>query len=295
MQLKNFTLRNSHGMEVHFTNLGGTVTRIIFQGVNVVVPAPESYGGAIIGRVANRIRNAQFKLDGVQYHLYQNDGKNSLHGGKTGFDKVFWDVQEKEGRFHLSHLSPDGEEGYPGNLKVDVTYSLTEKNEFVMEYLATTDKPTHVNLTNHCYFNLSGKPGTTILDHELTIFSDHYTEADSAYIPTGKILPAEGPVNFRTPKAVGRDISFSKDGYNQNYLVKGNDVVARLSHSGRTLEVLTTEPAVMFYSGHYLPHAYEGLALEAQHYPDSPNRTEFPSTELRPGQKYYQKTIYRLK
>ncbi|MFL5783655.1 MAG: aldose epimerase family protein, partial [Bacteriovoracaceae bacterium] len=228
-----------------------------------------------------------------------NDGMNSLHGGKVGLDKIFWEVTEVETqkKYRLTHLSPDGTEGHPGNLSINVTYSLTDDNEFVIEYKAHTDKDTHINLTHHCYFNLSGNPGSTILDHELEIAADKYTEADPiTYIPTGNILPVEGKTDFRKPKLIGKEIDVAKDGFNHNYVLNGEKIAAKLTHkiSGRTLEVRTTEPGLMLYTGFYLSLPYAGVALEAQHYPDSPNRPEFPPTLLSSGEKYHQRTSYKF-
>jgi aldose 1-epimerase len=300
-KIETYRLQNSRGTEVHFVNFGATVTRILFDGINVAV-GPEnvshnpSYAGVIVGRVANRIRCGIFSLSGTEYKLFQNDGENSLHGGKKGFDKVFWKVEEIffERKYRLSYLSPDMEEGYPGNLSVSVIYSLSDDDEFTMTYEAETDKATHVNLTSHCYFNLAGKG--TILDHELAINADTFTESDEGYLPTGKLLPVEGPLDFRKSKPIGQDISFSHDGYNHNYIVKGSGIAATLRDpfSGRALEVRTTEPGLMLYTGFYLDVPYAGVALEAQHYPDSPNRPSFPSTVLSPGEKYRQETSYRF-
>jgi aldose 1-epimerase len=296
--LRKYVLKNG-SLEVHFQNLGGVVTEILDKGVNLLVGTPQDYAGAIIGRVANRISGASYSIQGKRYEFFANDGKNSLHGGKIGLDKVWWDVTEVDAlrKYRLTHLSPDGTEGHPGNLTLAVTYSLTDDNEFVIEYEATTDKDTHINLTHHCYFNLSGEAGSTILDHELEIAADEYTEADpDTYIPTGKILSVDGKTDFRKPKELGKDIDVSKDGFNHNFVLRGDEVAAKLTHkkSGRTLEVRTTEPGLMLYTGFYLALPYAGVALEAQHYPDSPNRPEFPPTLLSPGEKYHQRTSYRF-
>jgi aldose 1-epimerase len=299
-KIETFRLHNSHGTEVHFVNLGATVTKILFDGINVAV-GPEkishnpSYAGAIVGRVANRIRNAEFKLEGKTFTLYENDGRNSLHGGERGFDKHFWKVEEVSPgkKYRLSLTSPHLEEGYPGNLKVTVTYSLDENDAFLISYEAETDQTTHVNLTSHCYFNLSGIKGSTILDHELQIEAETYTESGEGYLPTGKILPVAGALDFRKAKPIGKDISFNHDGYNHNFILTGKALL-RNPASGRSLEVKTTEPGLMVYTGFYLDLPYAGVALEAQHFPDSPNRPEFPSTVLRPGEKYRQETSYRF-
>jgi aldose 1-epimerase len=316
MMLQKYKLSNSHGMSVEFINFGGIVTKMMVPDhekilANVVLGFVDEteylkhnppYYNALVGRFANRIGGAKFSIDGMTYPLFKNDGANALHGGKKGFDKVFWKVEEikKAESYKLTYLSPDMEEGYPGNLKVEVIYSLNEENEFSIHYSATTDKVTHVNLTHHGYFNLSSDSNSTILDHELTIDADHYSVSDDLSIPTGEIRKADGPVDFRKMKTVGEDIKSFKDGYNHNYILNhpdGKSVVATLCDpkSGRVMEVITTEPGLQLYTGYYLDQCYSGLALEAQHYPDSPNKNHFPSTLLKPGQTYRQATIYRFR
>lgn len=296
--LSEYILKNHAGLEIRFRNLGGTVTSIRQDGVELTRGDASAYAGALIGRFAGRIAGASYTIAGNRFKLSANDGDKSLHGGKTGFDKVLWDVTElvPHRSYRLTHFSPDGTEGHPGNLTVEVTYTLTDENEFVLAYRATTDRATHVNFTSHCYFNLSGNPESTILDHELEIPADEFTDADpETYLPSGKILPVSPALDFRLAKPIGKDLAFSRDGYNHNYVLK-DPRAARLSHpaSGRFVEVSTTEPGLMLYTGHYLARPYEGVALEAQHFPDSPNRPEFPTTLLLPGETYRQETVYRF-
>ncbi len=315
MELKKYKLSNSQGMNVEFINFGGIVTKMMVPDANgklanVVLGFEDeseylkhnpSYYNALIGRFANRIGGAKFEIDGKSYPLFKNDCENSLHGGKKGFDKVFWEIEqlERENSYKLTFLSPDMAEGYPGNLKVEIIYSLNDKNEFSINYSATTDKDTHVNLTHHAYFNLSGDKKSTILDHELFIDADTYSAADEYSIPTGAILSIDGPTDFRELKSIGKDINQFRDGYNHNFILKNADsrVVSaflRDPKSGRSLEVLTSEPGIQLYTGYYLDNRYTGVALEAQHFPDSPNKPMFPSTLLKPGQEYRQTTIYRF-
>jgi aldose 1-epimerase len=329
-EVKLFTLTNASGMEVKITNYGGIVTSWKApdrQGnmANIVVgfdslapylakPAPP-YFGALIGRYGNRIGNATFMLDGVQYKLAANNGINHLHGGNKGFDKVVWGATpatDGTASLTLSYLSPDGEEGYPGNLQVSVKYSLTDAGQLLIDYTATTDKPTPVNLTNHCYFNLGGSLGTSILNPNLQIHAAKYTPVDSGLIPTGLQTPVAGtPFDFTQPHTIGERIADVPGGYDHNFVLSrnGNDMelVATLSDSasGRVLEVLTTEPGLQFYSGNFLDGSiktsdgialqkHAALCLETQHFPDSPNKPEWPSTILRPGQTYKTTTIYKI-
>ncbi len=279
------------------------------------------YPGAVLGRFGNRISGAKFTLDGVEYRLYANDNvKNHLHGGKIGFDRRMWDVKilndGDEPKAELSYVSPDGEEGYPGTLGVKVYYSLSKKGEFKIRYTAVTDKKTVLNLTNHSYFNLSGFESDTILDHEVMINSKAYLEADSELIPTGRLIPVDGtPHDFRTPKTVGRDIcsddvqlKYGK-GYDHCFVLEGDGEIrlaarVRDPKSGRVMEVYTNQPAVQLYTGNCLEETeppYKGgvrkrknaaLCLETEHYPDSPNHPEFPSTVLEPGQTYDYTTVF---
>lgn len=284
------------------------------------------YFGSVVGRYGNRIADGRFTLDGHDYKLATNNEPGGvpchLHGGVTGFDKVLWDGEGivKDGavgvRFH--RISPGGEEGYPGNLDVTVHYWLTDANELRIEYEATTDKATPVNLTHHSYFNLAGHDGAKILDHQLMIAGAHITAVDKGLIPTGELMPVAGtPFDFTAPTAIGKRVNEDHEqlryglGYDHNYVLSRWDGKLRLAAtvyepaSGRFMEVLTTEPGLQFYCGNFLDgsnvgkggHAYArrtGFCLEAQHFPDSPNRPAFPSTILRPGEVYRQTTVYRF-
>ena len=335
------TLKNSHGMELQAITYGGIITSLKVPDrtgalADVVLgfdqpdgywaEPPPPYFGAIVGRYGNRIAKAQFTLGGQTYKLAANNGPNHLHGGIRGFDKVLWTLEPPDGAgagnntkgsaAKFTYTSKDGEEGYPGNLQVTVTYVLTDKNEVIVDYRATTDKPTPVNLTQHSYFNLAGEGSGDILGHQLTVNADRYTPVDDTLIPTGELAPVEGtPFDFRKATAVGARINGDHPqlkagkGYDHNYVLnkKGTGVqfAARLTDpkSGRTLEVSTTEPGVQFYSGNFLDgkikgkqgHVYghrSGLCLETQHYPDSPNQRNFPSTILQPGQVYSSRTVW---
>jgi len=323
-----FTLTNKNGMEVSITNYGGIVTSIRvpdndgnFEDVVLGFDDLEKYKaghpffGAIAGRYANRIANGQFELNGIVYELARNNGENHLHGGNEGFDKKLWDaeVNEDENSVTLSYLSPDGEEGYPGNLDVDVTYTLTEDNELQIDYHATTDKATVVNLTNHSYFNLSGDPSQGILDHLLTIQADRYTPVDEGLIPTGELRPVEGTAfDFTEPETVGARIESIPPGYDHNYVLNnpnsGVRKIATVEHeeSGRIMEVYTDQPGVQLYTGNFLDGSitghhgvpieqYAALCLETQTFPDSPNKPDFPSPVLNPGETYETTTIYQFK
>jgi aldose 1-epimerase len=323
-----FTLTNENGMEVSITNYGGIVTSIKVPdkdgNVEDVVlgfddlekyKSGHPFFGAIAGRYANRIANGQFELNGEVYELATNDGENHLHGGNEGFDKKLWDaeVNEEENSVTVSYLSPDGEEGYPGNLEVDVTYTLTEDNELQIDYHATTDKATVVNLTNHSYFNLSGDPSQGILDHLLTIEADRYTPVDEGLIPTGELRPVEGtPFDFTEPETVGARIESIPPGYDHNYVLNnpnsGVRKIATVEHeeSGRIMEVYTDQPGVQLYTGNFLDGSitghhgvpieqYAALCLETQTFPDSPNKPDFPSPVLNIGETYETTTIYQFK
>ena len=281
------------------------------------------YYGCIVGRYGNRIGKAKFSLDGQEYTLAANNGENSLHGGVKGFDKVIWAAKEVKTDnavgVELKYLSKDMEEGFPGNLDATVTYWLTNDNEFKIEYAAMTDKPTVVNLTHHSYFNLAGEGSGDILGHELTINADTYTPVDQGLIPTGKLEPVEGtPMDFRTATAVGtridadfEQLKFGK-GYDHNWVLNRKsagdmELAATVFEpkSGRVMEVLTTEPGLQFYAGNFLDDSRTGksgnvngfrtgLCLETQHYPDSPNKPDFPTVVLKPGETYKTSTIYKF-
>lgn len=330
-----YTLRNSAGMQATITNYGGIVVSLEVpdrKGVpgDVVLgfdkldgySSDHPYFGAIIGRYGNRIAKGRFSLDGVEYVLARNNGENHLHGGLRGFDKVVWEARPQQptsgSALELRHVSSDGEEGYPGTLTATVTYTLTDSSELRIDYLATTDKATVVNLTNHSYFNLGGQGTRDVLGHVLQITADGYTPVDAGLIPTGKVAPVAGsPFDFRTPTPIGARIGAAHEqierggGYDHNFVLNGDAGtlrrVARVTEptSGRVLELLTTEPGLQFYSGNFLDgrivgkggkvykHRF-GFCLETQHFPDSPNRPEFPSTVLRPGQRYRTTTLYRF-
>jgi aldose 1-epimerase len=334
--VEEYTLTNANDMEVKIITFGGIITSIKVPDrngtmANVVLglatlkdyETVSPYFGAITGRYANRIAKARFTLEGRTYSLAANDGPNSLHGGKVGFDKRVWAAKEVKGAggmgLELTYLSQDGEEGYPGNLSVTVVYTLTDKNELRIDYVATTDKPTVVNLTNHSYFNLLGEGMGTIYGHTLWINADHYTPIDSTLIPTGEIAPVAGtPFNFCVPKVIGSGIRSNDQqmkygpGYDHNWVLnrkspddKSLILAARVYEpaTGRGMDVWTTEPGLQFYASNFLTgtvygpsgHAYrqsDALALETQHFPDSPNQPYFPTTELKPGETFTSTTIY---
>jgi aldose 1-epimerase len=326
-----YTLRNSHGMEVRITNYGGAVVSVMapdragkFADVVLGMDSVDGYRhqsaflGALIGRYGNRIGHAKFTLDGKTYELPKNDGDNTLHGGPEGFDKKVWTAKTVPGGLELTYVSKDGEEGFPGALTAHVVYSLTDKNELRIDYSATTDKPTVVNLTNHSYWNLAGAGEGDILKDEVTINADRFTPVDAGLIPTGELKPVKGtPFDFTKPMAVGaridqndQQLQYAK-GYDHNWVLnKGRGGLTKAAEvyepaSGRVMEVWTTEPGVQFYTGNFLDGTIHGkggkvyphrgaLCLETQHFPDSPNKPEFPSTELKPGATYKSTTIYRF-
>ncbi|HRO85859.1 MAG TPA: aldose epimerase family protein [Niabella sp.] len=322
-----FTLKNEKGDEVKITNYGGIVTSWITadksgKKSNVVIgydslsryQEKNPYFGAIIGRYANRIGNATFKIDTATYHLAANDGKNSLHGGLKGFDKVVWDASwnDTTNALTLKYVSKDGEEGYPGNLTVTVAYKLTNDNELLIDYTAETDKPTVLNLTNHSYFNLTGDVNNTILDHTLQINADKYTPVDATLIPTGELKEVKGtPFDFLQPHKIGERINDVKGGYDHNFVLNRQgdkpELAATLadSVSGRVLEVYTSQPGMQFYTGNFLDgtnklsdgkpiNIHTALCLETQHFPDSPNKPAFPTTLLKPGEKFHSQTKYKI-
>jgi len=303
--------------EIHVPDRDGVLADVVlgFDSLEGYL-SPQPYFGAIIGRVANRIARGSFTLDGKTYTLAVNNGPNSLHGGLKGFDKAVWKVKNASGQsIALSYVSKDGEEGYPGNLSVDVTYTLTSDNALKIDYSATTDATTPVNLTNHSYFNLAGPASGKILGHELQLAADNYTPGDEGLIPTGEILPVQGtPLDFTRTTAIGskiEQIPGIPGGYDHNFVLRDRDPLkdpAAVVHdpvSGRTLEVFTTEPGIQFYTSNFLDGSLKGkggvvygkqqaFCLEAQHYPDSVNHENFPSTILRPGSRYEQTTLYRF-
>jgi aldose 1-epimerase len=329
-----YTLKNAHGIEIKAMNYGGIIVSIRVpdrkgQFADVVlghdklegyIPNPP-YLGAIVGRYANRIANGTFTLDGKTYTLPKNDGPNTLHGGTTRtFDKVVWEAEPLKGKngVAFSYLSKDGEEGFPGNLKVKVTYTLTDSNELLIDYEATTDKATPINVSQHSYFNLAGQGTGDILDHEVMINADRFTPVDKNLIPTGELRPVKGtPMDFTTAMKIGARIDDNYEqlqlghGYDHNYVLNrkgpGMQLAARVYEptSGRVLEVSTTQPAVQFYSGNFLDgtvtgkedRVYKrryGFCLETQHFPDSPNHPNFPSTILKPGETFHQKTSFKF-
>jgi len=323
-----FSLTNSNGMTVKITNYGAIITSILFPDKtghtgDIVLGydsleqyiANSPYFGAIVGRYANRIAKGKFTLNGKLYQLAINNGNNSLHGGLKGFDKVVWDpgkiTDTLTPKLELNYLSKDGEEGFPGNLKVKVTYSLNDYNELITLIEAETDQATPVNLCNHTYFNLS-KADTSILGHILTLYADQYTRVNDELIPTGDLPFVRGTaMDFNNSRAIGEQIAKVKGGYDHNYVLKKKtgelSMAAQLydPRTGRQLEILTTQPGVQFYSGNFLDGTirgkggkvygqHYGLCLETQHFPDSPNHSAFPNTILRPGEKFLEKTVYRF-
>lgn len=324
-----YSLTNAAGMIVKIMNYGGTITGIWTpdrKGVadNLVLAFDSLPGylqggnpcfGCLVGRFANRIANASFVLDGKRYALAPNNNGNTLHGGIKGFDKVVWDAKPlpEQNSLQLTYVSKDGEEGYPGTLKVEVIYTLAKDNALEIKYNAVTDAATPVNLTNHAYFNLSGGADATILDHELMLTATQYTVANEQLIPTGEIASVKGTaLDFTALKKVGKDIKEVAPGYDHNFVLNNPDgklqYIGYLYHAatGRKMEVLTTQPGVQLYTGNFLDgnlqhtfgervyNQYAGLCLETQHYPDSPNQPSFPSTILRPGEHFHHETVYRF-
>ena len=330
-----FTLTNANGLQTKITNYGGIVTHLMVPDRNgnlgdIVLGYDtldeyiknNPYFGALIGRYGNRIGKGKFTLEGKEYSLATNNGPNHLHGGDKGFDKVVWDAEpmqtEQGPALKLTYLSKDGQEGYPGNLKCTVVYTLTNDNELKVTYEAQTDKPTICNLTHHSYFNLAGHNSGEILEHELMLNADNFTPVDETLIPTGEIRPVKGtPMDFTNPTAIGARINQDDTqlkyglGYDHNWVLNKKDAEMSLAASvyepenGRVMEIYTTEPGIQFYSGNFLDGTnvgkagtvYEhrtGFCLETQHFPDSPNKPDFPSTVLRPGEKYTHLTIHKF-
>lgn len=334
-----YTLNNNKGLTAVISDFGGTVVRLevpdrdgktadVVLGFNGLpdYETKSPYFGCLIGRVGNRIAEGKFSLEGKTYTLVTNNRPGGipchLHGGKHGFDKKLWKAEStaKNGlpALRLSYQSPDGEEGYPGNLAVEVVYSVTEDDSLCIEYKATTDQATPVNLTNHSYFNLRGEGQGTILDHEMKIQASRFTAVNAGLIPTGELVPVSGtPLDFIQPHRIGERIE-AKDqqlkyagGYDHNYVIDGapgelrSAAIVREPTSGRVMEVLTTEPGMQFYSGNFLDGTLKGkagqvyvlngaFALETQHYPDSVNHPQFPTTILKPGETYRSTTVYRF-
>jgi aldose 1-epimerase len=328
--VQKYTITNPAGMKVVLTDYGAAVVSLFvpdkagklddvslgFDSIKGYLGKNNPFFGATIGRYGNRIADGTFTLDGTTYKMPVNDHGNQLHGGPKGFDKRLWTAEPlpKENAVRFTRLSPDGEEGYPGNLQTSVTYMLKDDNSLEISYVATTDKPTIVNLTNHTYFNLAGAGNGTILDHELVLNAGKYTPVNAKLIPTGEIASVKGtPFDFRKAKPIGRDIKQAGGdpiGYDHNFVLdKGLFGAGKFAaelydpKSGRVMKVYTDQPGIQFYSGNFLDGTLDGangrtypqysaLCLETQHFPDSPNHANFPSTVLRPGETYKTKTVY---
>lgn len=328
-----YTLINAKGVEAKITNYGGIIVSLKtpdrngvmedivlgFDSLSGYLSNPGPHFGALIGRYANRIGHAQFVLNGVEYRLEKNDGGNSLHGGTHGFDKVVWTPRElADGGLELTYSSKDGEGGYPGNLRVSATYHLTDADELRIDYTADTDKDTVLNLTNHAYFNLKGAGVGDILGHVVSLQAERFTPVDAGLIPTGELRDVSGTAfDFRKPTAIGVRIEQSDEqlrlgkGYDHNWVLdkRGDEQVlaARVEEpsTGRALEVYTTQPGIQFYTGNFLDGTIRGkggkvygrrfgFCLETQHFPDSPNKLKFPTTVLKPGQRFRSTTVYRF-
>ncbi len=330
-----YTFTNENGIEAAITNYGGRIVTLKtpdrdghFADTVLGFDAADGYlkknpyFGALIGRYANRIAHAEFKLNGKTYPLARNDGENSLHGGLIGFDKVLWQAEAgggKEPFLRLRHVSPDGDEGYPGTLTAEVTYTLTDSKELKIEYAASTQQTTVLNLTNHSYFDLAGQGSGSILGHVVEINADRFTPVNQHLIPTGEVRSVFGtPFDFTKATRIGDRIEQDDEqlklgiGYDHNFVVNRGgsslNFAARATEpkSGRVLEVLTTEPGIQFYTGNHLAESLvrgkggvvygfrSGFCLETQHFPDSPNQPNFPSTELKPGERYESATVFRF-
>ena len=331
-----FVLKNANGMSVQILDLGGVIASIKvpdssgnFADVTTGFDYPQpyldgaGYMGAIVGRYANRISGGTFSIDGIDYSLAKNNGNNAIHGGLVGFDKKIWEVEYSVGlydsKLKLSTFSPDGEEGYPGRVEVSVTYTLNDQNQLTIDYSATSDKATIINLTNHAYFNLDGHQAGSILEHEVMLNANHFTPIDESSIPTGAILDVAGtPLDFRQRKAIGLEIE-SEDqqmnfgsGYDHNFVINHSEsgsvsLAAEVysPNSGRVMKVYTDQPGVQFYTGNFLNGKLVGkegavygrrsaFCLETQHFPDSPNKPTFPSTILQPGDQFASRTIFEF-
>ncbi len=325
------TLTNTAGNVIKLTNFGAKINFIEVPDKNgkkenvtfgydtfEKILAGDKYFGSVVGRYANRIANAKFTIDSVEYNTPKNDGSNTLHGGPNGWHSVVWTTEVLEGAVaavKFSYISPDMEEGFPGTVNAEVIYTWTDENEIIMGYKCTTDKNTVVNVTNHAYFNLKGAGNGDILDHEVVLKASAFTPVDSVMIPTGEIRPVAGtPFDFTTPHRIGERIAENYDqlilglGYDHNYVLDNTedvDVTVYEPSSGRVLEVITNEPGMQFYTGNFLNGSEtghggivynyrSGFCLESGHYPDSPNHPEFPTTILNPGEVYETTTIYRF-
>lgn len=325
-----FTLINDNRMTAGIMNFGGTLVSLLVPDksgslTDVVLGfdslkeylRDDKFLGVTVGRYANRIAGGKFSLDGVEYHLEKNDGENHLHGGSQGFHRVLWQAEpfssESEAGLKLTHLSKDMDSGYPGNLECLVVYRLTNTNELCIEYEARTDKATPVNLTHHSYFNLAGEGNGDILNHELMLNADHYTPPGENGMVTGAIEPVAGTaMDFTKPKTIGRDIKAVPGGYDHNYVLNGKMGELRLAarirepQTGRIMELRTTKPGMQFYSGNFLTdedcgkegkpyRQHYGFCLEPQYYPDSPNQPDFPSSILKPGERYHFEILFSFK
>jgi aldose 1-epimerase len=324
-----YTITNKNGVEVGIINYGGAISKILtpdkngikknittgFETLEGYLQKENPYFGALIGRYSNRICNGRFVLNNITYNLATNNDTNTLHGGEKGFDKVYWIIEKlsSDNGVKLKYFSKDGEEGFPGNLHIEVVYTLTEDNMLTIEYKAITDKATPINLTNHAYFNLSEKKEDSIFNHELIINADNYIPVNDKSIPIGIIKSVKnGPMDFTTAKLIGKDIDKVKGGYDHCWVLnKSNKMLekaATLYHpeSQRIVEVFTTEPGIQFYTGNFLDGKltntknglkyckHNALCLEAQHFPDSPNQSNFPNTILNPSETYLQTTVYKF-
>lgn len=326
--IKFYDLENQNGLRARLMNYGATLISLLvpdrtgcleditlgfdnFEGYLGNNP----YFGATIGRYANRIGGARFFLEGKEYPLARNEGPNHLHGGLKGFDKVIWEAEpvsdSRSIGVRFNYLSPDGQEGYPGNLDCQVTYLLNQNDELHIAYLATTDRPTHVNLTNHSYFNLAGSRKDNILEHILQIMASRFTPADERLIPTGEIKEVAGTaLDFLKPMSIGQRLNELPAGHDHNFVLASRGELALAARvvepgSGRVMELYTTEPGLQFYSGNYLDgtitgkfgrpyERHSGFCLEPQHFPDSPNKPQFPSTLLKPGEVYKSLTVFKF-
>ncbi len=329
-----FILKNKNGMEIAFTNYGATIVALTtpdkagkmddivlgYKTIDGYMGDKDPYFGTVVGRYANRICKGKFKIDSTEYTLPINNGPNSLHGGKKGFSELVWDAQQSgDTAITFTMTSADGDQGYPGTLTTKVIYTLNDNNELTVEYSATTDKPTIINLSQHSYFNLNGEGSGDILAHELMLNADKYTPVDSTLIPTGKLEDVKGtPMDFTKPEKIGARIKDNfiqltyGGGYDHNWVLNKKQeseltlaATVYSAESGRYMEVYTTEPGIQFYCGNFLdgsligkkglPYKHRnGLCLETQHYPDSPNQKDFPSTLLLPGKEYHHKTCFKF-